>query len=796
MEKVIRLLTVFFTLINSASMLATGEQYKINGVIVDKDSMALSWASVFITDADQHIISSSTCDENGKFQLNAKGGDYIFGASSVGYEMFARPISINTDTDLGIIMLQESTVELQTVVVNGRITRVRPQKDGFSVDVTGLNTNYNDAYDLLHCIPQLTIRGNDIGVVGKKNVIVQIGKVLQRVETSELASILKGYDAKLIERIEVLRQPPLRYDRDGNTAMVILHTSSSFEKYFGGIIGTELMKGMHHNYRYGGYGTMMYNSSKLFFSVSPSYNRNGSYTRENVNYDYSQSIYNIVTPSQGDNTYRGVRSTLQWNYSAKGMVGVTGTVNKRSVDNQFVSYERTIPQGTFGIDSDNKNDISFDTPKKSATAYLEQNFGQHNNKVWLEVSYYNYREKQFANFIGTRTNDFRQYFTYIDDDLLKVNGVGVNNDYSLKLDDKGYYIMDFGLKYLQSRTRKKRSHVQWMDGVDDETYQQGNDFRLDELCFAPYVSTTMQLSPKIWSRIGIISDVTSRRNNDGDGWKPYNSFVTWLPSLHTTFKLSRVHQLSVTFNSSVQQPKYSQLNPFTWRISQRSFSMGNTELSPEQHYKTRIGFTYRGNLQVAGTFDFGRDIISNVTTINSIGEIITRPENAQSSRLFGLESSYWYDKLSWMTASISAKYGYGRYTSDNPLLVSRMTGWEWGADGYMEFVFNKKRTFTGYVSGNYSGKRKTTVSTIEPQYNMDMGLTCNFFERRLSVSLAGMNLISSPYRGCSERDGYSISFNNRYEYPTLYFSITYKFFNANDKSIRKRTSASEAERRF
>jgi len=796
MKRIFKILLTLLMFSGSVSMLAQNEQYKISGVIIDKDSLALPWTSVFVTDTAQHIISSSVCDENGRFQLKAEKGNYIFGASSVGYELIARSIIITNDTVLGTILLEESVNELQTVVVNGRITRVRPQRDGFSVDVTGLNASYNDVFDLLRCIPQLTIKGNDIAVAGKKNIIIQIGKVLQRVDASELASILKGYDAKLIERVEVLRQPPLRYDRDGNTAMVILHTSSAFEKYFGGIIGTELMKGTHHNYRYGGYGTMMYNSSKLFFSVSPSYNKNGSYMREDVNYDYGQSLYNMLTPSQGDNTYRGVRSTLQWNYSTKGMAGTTGTVNKRSVDNRFMSYERTIPQGSFGIDSDNKNNISFDTPKKSFTAYLEQNFGQHDNKVWLEASYYNYKETQLADFIGTRTSDLKQYFTYTDDDLLKVNGVGVNNDYSLKLDDTGNYIMDFGLKYLQSRTRKKRSHEQWMDGASDETYQQGNDFHLDELCLSPYVSATMQLSPKIWSRIGIISDVTSRRHNDGDGWKPYNSFVTWLPSLHTTFKLSRVHQLSVTFNSSVGQPKFSQLNPFTWRISQRSFRMGNTELSPEKHYKTRISYTYRGSLQVAGALDFGSDIISDVTTINSEGEIITQPENAQSSRLCGLEMSYWYDKISWLTASISAKCGYSRYTSDNPLLVSKMTGWEWGTDGYLEFVFNKKRTFTGYISSNYFGKKKTTVSTIDPQYRMDLGLTCFLLNRRMSVCIAGMSLISSSYKGHIERDGYTISFNNRYNFPTLYFSVSYKFFNANDKSIRKRMSASEVERRF
>lgn len=779
-----------------AKLQAQNPQYNIQGAVVDKDSVAVSWASVFITDAEQHIVNSAACDENGRFQLTASKGDYIFGASSIGYEMFALPVNVADNTDLGTIVLQISATELQTVVVNGRKMRVRPQKDGFNVDVTGINENYNNALDLLHCIPQMTVKENQISVVGKKNIIVQIGKVLQRVNEAELAALLKGYDAKLIERVEVVTQPPLRYDRDGNTAMVILHTASAFEKYFGGIVGTELMKGSRHNYRYGGYGTVMYNTDKIFFSVSPSYNENGSYHKESASYDYGSFIYKTLTPSKGDNRYKGVRATLQWNYSSKGVAGVTGGVNKRDVDNDFVSYERTSPQSAGIPDTDNDNDIRFRTPKKSLTAYLEQTFGSRGNKAWLEASYYNYSETQFSDFSSIRTDDSKKLMTYQDDDLLKVSGIGVNNDYSVKLNDGGDRLLDFGLKYLFSQTQKSRSHEQWMDGNEAETYTQANDFKLNELSLVPYSSLTLQLGKKLWSRIGLTIDITSRKNNSGDGWQPNQSFLTWLPSLHTTYSLSKSHQFSFTLNSSVQQPKYGQLNPFTWRVSQMSHYKGNTELHPEKHYKSRFGYTYKGSFSVAGALNFGKDIISSVTTIHDGGEIISQPENAQNSMFAGFETSYWFDKLAWMTASVNAKYGYSKYTSDNPVLAPKMTGWEWGADGYVEFVFNKKRTLTGYVSGYYEGRKKTAVSTIEPQYDFGLGLTCFLLSRKLAISLAGIGILASPYKGESIRDGYTISFNNRYSYPTAYLSVSYKFFNSNDKSIRRGTSANEAERRF
>ena len=67
----------------------------------------------------------------------------------------------------------------------------------------------------------------------------------------------------------MLTQPPLRYDPDGDAAMIILHTSSVFKEYIGGTIGTEEMIGGKDNFRYGGYGSLLYNHSGLFVSIAP-----------------------------------------------------------------------------------------------------------------------------------------------------------------------------------------------------------------------------------------------------------------------------------------------------------------------------------------------------------------------------------------------------------------------------------------------------------------------------------------------------------------------------------------------
>lgn len=82
-------------------------------------------------------------------------------------------------------------------------------------------------------------------------------------------------------------------------------------------------------------------------------------------------------------------------------------------------------------------------------------------------------------------------------------------------------------------------------------------------------------------------------------------------------------------------------------------------------------------------------------------------------------------------------------------------------------------------------------------FGVGVGTSCFLLDRRLSLSVAGINLLSSRYRGVSHHQGYIISFDNRYNYPTLYLSISYKFSNVKDASTSHPSRATQdIERRF
>lgn len=789
-------------LFSAVSLFAQGALTTVTGTV--RDSVGtLDGASVFlIRDLEsQDIVAHVVSDERGRFSLEVPEGDYVLGVSFIGYRLDPRQISVSSlTTDLGEILLRESTEVLQTVVVQGKPIRVRMLDNGFEVNVKEMRERANDALDLLRLIPQVHVRGDLLSVVGKERVIVKIGDVLQRMEPSEVSSALKGYDAGLIDRVEVVTHPPLRYDPDGNTAMIILHTSSVFREYMGGVIGTEEMYGQgDKNYRYGGYGSLMYSHKGLFASVSPSLNRNGSSYMERQVYERDERQYSVETPSSGTYDYAGLRGVLQYSYGENKLLGLSLSWNRKKYDNGFNGTECvTIPdQRDQVIESVNTYDAK--EPRLTGTAYWESAFGQRNHRVWVELSGVSLTNRSQMDFVGTDRTRGLPFTTYLEHNDINTSGVSFNNDYAFYLDDNHTNILEAGVKASMSATTNYRDHDSQTSGQPAAVTQE-NKVRWMELVLAPYVSTTLQMSDLWWVRGGVRyvgTDASLRQLEPSSSAEDVSHYSgSWLPTLHITYSPGRSHKVSLRVNSAITQPKYQDLNPFVWQTNAHTFYRGNPRLRPQVSYSTALQYAFGGSFSISGVVESGRNMISAVSTVKG-DEVLTQVENAQNRLFLGLSASYYYDKLSWLSASLDGYYGRSKYTALSPLLPERTDGAEWGLNGFLSFNFNESRTWTGYVSGDYTGRAKTAVAIVKPQYSLDAGTSYSLLDRRLTLSLSGLNLFASGYRGESRREGYTIRFDNRYSYPTLYFSISYKFSNAKDSSsFRSQTATRDIERRF
>jgi len=325
----------------SASALKTDgtSQTCVTGRVVDEKNEGIPGASVSVKYGmyRDEVLGYTACDEDGGFRLSGiPAGDYCLIISSIGYETRIDNISITPDSTLtlGELQLNPDATELQTVVVEGRPFTVKMNPDGYSMDVEHLASVTNDLFDLLGRLPRVTTIGNELKVAGKKSVLVKINNVLQRVSGDQLNDVLKSFDSSLAKNVEVILNPPLKYDPDGDTAMIVVHMNSFFNQYMGGMVNGQGGKGSRYNFNWGASGTLTMNHKDLYLSATPSYSDNARSGEENT-YDVFTDGNKYIHPQKFKARSKNVSGILTAQYQFKENSYVGGNVNYSFTDSRY-----------------------------------------------------------------------------------------------------------------------------------------------------------------------------------------------------------------------------------------------------------------------------------------------------------------------------------------------------------------------------------------------------------------------------------------------------------------------------
>ena len=107
-----------FSSINAQS--APENMFSVTGTVEDAEKNPVYYATVSISlsATPNRVYKAMASNDRGKFTLELPKGKYIFKFRSVGYKEGVRNIELDSlGVDLGTIVLQENTTELQEIVV-------------------------------------------------------------------------------------------------------------------------------------------------------------------------------------------------------------------------------------------------------------------------------------------------------------------------------------------------------------------------------------------------------------------------------------------------------------------------------------------------------------------------------------------------------------------------------------------------------------------------------------------------------------------------------------------------------
>ena len=201
--------TILFAAMLCVSMTATANNAKISGRIKDaNDKSAIIGATVLLMQ-DTVQIAGTTTDNSGKFTIDAGNGDYILELSYIGYETIRMALTVNDNTHIGDILMQEGATELGEVVVESQaiIQKVDrqillPSKEQMQASSDGVSLLQNLQ------IPRIVISPIDNSVKTLSDESVQLR--INGIEAS--TADVKAINPKDIIRVEYHDQPGVRYN--------------------------------------------------------------------------------------------------------------------------------------------------------------------------------------------------------------------------------------------------------------------------------------------------------------------------------------------------------------------------------------------------------------------------------------------------------------------------------------------------------------------------------------------------------------------------------------------------------
>ena len=155
---------------------------------------------------------------------NIKSGNYLLKVSYVGFTdtiLSVGQIDSLSQLKLEPLVLKATSVKLTEIAVTAMKKPMEFKNGNVTVNIEGSPMAIgNSVYDLLMRLPGVVVNDGIITIQGKSGVKVLIDDIVQQFSGAQLMGILKGMSASNILKIEILKNPPVKYDAAGNAGII------------------------------------------------------------------------------------------------------------------------------------------------------------------------------------------------------------------------------------------------------------------------------------------------------------------------------------------------------------------------------------------------------------------------------------------------------------------------------------------------------------------------------------------------------------------------------------------------
>lgn len=810
--------SIILTALN-LSAFAQQQAGKVGGKVGGADKASLQAATVtLLKSKDSAVVKMSVSDKEGKFEFeNVPNGKYLLLVSAVGHEKKYTPtFEVNgLAVDAGQIALTGASKEMKTVTVTASRPMIEQKIDRTVVNVEASVTNVGaNALEVLEKAPGVQVdKDGNISLKGKQGVIVMMDGRPSYLTGPELANLLKGMQASQLDQIEIMTNPPAKYDAAGNSGIINIKTKKNKIRGFNGNATVGIGQGVYFktnesislNYRDG--------KMNLFSSYSFGYNENFQqldiYRRYKNEDKTTNAIFEQVAFMKRLNRNNNLKLGMDYYLTNKTTIGfvLSGSYNPQTNDGDNTSYLKN-PQ--MAVDSIITADSYIKEVWKNASVNLNlrHQFDSTGRELTADVDYIRYDATNEQNFINTTFDPkwVKRYDELLKGDLpLSINIYSAKVDYTHPL--KGNAKLEMGIKSSYVNTENKANYFDFRGGQWQADYTKTNFFDYKENINAAYVSLNKQLDKKWGVQAGLRFENTNldgiqygnptRKDSAFD--RSYNSLF---PTVYISYNASKTNQFGLSYGRRIDRPSYEDLNPFMFFIDKFTYGSGNPFLRPQYSNNFELSHIFKGFLTTTLNYSITKDLFNEVFSQEELANgdkgyaTIVRQGNIGRRENAGIAVSFNMPITKWFTTSLYSNYNYTKYSG---VLNGEKLSIEAGnlmLNMNNQFKFNKG--WSAELSGWYRSKGPEGQIILEAFGQMSAGVAKQVLKTKGTVKLNVRDIFYTQQpRGDINFQSTEARFKNWRDSRVVNVTFTYRFGKPlkNGNGQRKKGGAGDEQNR-
>lgn len=780
--------------------LTTFSQVSLSGRLLTTLNDPVQFAEVALLSNDTLTAATTLTGPNGDFILNTKAGTYLLQIRLLGSLLYADSVHVRENKHIGMIKVENKISQLKEVSVESRKKLIERKVDRLVFNVE--NSAYAsgaDALDVLKVTPGIRVQNDVVSMIGKSEVAVMIDDRIVRLSKDDLANFLKTIRSNDITSVEVITNPPAKYDAEGNSGMVNIRLKKAKTNSWNGYLNGTYTQTTYAAASLG--GGLNYQKNKLSLFTSLNYNNGSKRGTENEEIQYvsqlwdnnfNKRIYTDILSGRIGIDYKlkknwsvGIQylgslskpHTDQTDHtiiSSNPAKAVDSTINTTSNDNKDNNTSSVNFHSIFRVDSAGKT-ISFDLDYFSYNNDINRGFNTHTLYKDLSPTPYGYSAA-----VNSGLQNADNYSAKID------------VDYPLK-----WLNVSFGAKVSNSKTTYDIKYYNTTSGVPVLQPNQSNVFEYTENTQALYISGNKKVSEKWEFQSGLRAENTQSKGNSITlNQVNRNSYVKFFPTMYVLYHAGRDHDLTIDYGRRLQRPRYNELNPFKVYYNPYSYTQGNPVLIPQIADNFGFKYAYKDLLITSLSYTKTTNGLGNVPIFNDTTKVLYLLDlNYYTASRYGISQTFIFNKYAWLESENQIDLYYISSKLTQNVDLKPMKGWGYYFSSNNSLVLNKSKTIKSNINFWYQSPQYDQLYKYKAMAGLDLAIRLSIPPGNMQVALMAQDVLRTD-----KSNGIAHASNVQYRYADYYdrrlFRLSISYLLGNRKiNVKKRVFGNEEEKK-